>query len=384
MSTLIKGTPEYNSAKEEALSICGVPVTENFNPKEAVRDRVDYLKEFLRTSGRKAFVLGISGGVDSTTVGRLSQIAVEELRSEGYEAQFVAMRLPAGIQKDEDDAQAAIEFINPDRILTVNVGEAANIMSLQGVEAFEKEDHKLTPETVDFHKGNIKARLRMIAQYQAAAFYQGVVIGTDHNAEYVTAFYTRFGDEACDLTVLNGLNKRQVRLVAKELGAPAFLYEKVPTADLEELHEQKTDDEGFGFPYYKLDDFLEGKQIDDETEALIVNRYHMTQFKRKPIHGFKSVQKMRDCVVTMPVTGPCELNLVKACKLFNKYTRLSKYAARLKGASEDEYTLCEYNEKDERTLRITISESDALNLIYNLQLKETHSDVFNFSSTFHL
>ncbi len=92
------------------------------------------------------------------------------------------------------------------------------------------------------------------------------------------------GDGACDLVVLN---KTQIRMVAKELGAPEKLYNKAPTADLEELKPGKLDDDGFGFSYWKLDLFLEGKQIDKETEEKIIHQFLITQHKRKPIVIFK-------------------------------------------------------------------------------------------------
>lgn len=286
MTQLNHGTKNYNDVKREILEKNGVGSTKLFNAEEAVKKRVKFLKNFLKTTGRKAIVLGISGGVDSTTAGRISQIACEELRNEGYPAQFVAVRLPAGIQRDEQDAQDAVKFINADKMLTVNVGEAATLLSIQGVEEFKKAGGTLTDSQADFNKGNIKARLRMTAQYQIAAMYEGVVLGTDHNAEYVTAFYTRFGDEACDVTVLNGLSKRQIRLMAKFMGAPKHLWEKAPTADLEEQNPGKLDDDGFGFSYQFLDDFLEGIEIPVDVEEKIVNRYEVTRFKRNPIPGF--------------------------------------------------------------------------------------------------
>ena len=279
MSQLIQGSKAYNEVKDEIRKILGVRPTSTIDPLVEIRSRIDYLKNYLKQTGMRGYVLGISGGVDSTTVGRLCQLAVEELRTEGYEAKFVAVRLPAGIQKDEADAQSAIKFINADVLNTVNVGEAATNLSVQGVS--QVTHRELTPFEVDFAKGNIKARLRMVAQYQLAALHGCLVIGTDHNSEAAMGFYTKFGDGACDLTVLNGLNKRQVRLLAKTLGAPEFLYEKAPTADLEELNEGKLDDEGFGFPYYKLDDFLEGLEVDADTEYKIVKQYHITQHKRK-------------------------------------------------------------------------------------------------------
>lgn len=278
MTYLKPESPEYKSVKNEILSILGVQKMETFNPEKEIRNRINYLKENLIKTGMKGYVLGISGGVDSTTVGRLCQLAVEELRSEGYQAKFIAVRLPAGIQKDEADAQEAIKFINPDELKTINVGEAATNLSNQGVSQIK--DRELSEFEIDFAKGNIKARLRMVAQYQLAGLNHCLVVGTDHNSEACMGFYTKFGDGACDLIVLNGLNKRQVRLLSKTLGSPQFLYEKAPTADLEELNEGKLDDEGFGFPYYKLDDFLEGLHVDEETEGKIINQYYKTQHKR--------------------------------------------------------------------------------------------------------
>jgi NAD+ synthase len=280
------GTKEYEVVKEKMLNEFRVTPTEHFDAKSAVRKRIDYLKNFLKNAELKAYILGISGGVDSTTVGRMAQIACQELRSEGYSAQFIAVRLPAGVQQDEADAQEAIRFINADKTLTVNIGEAATNLSIQGVDEFKKLGDQITDAQADFNKGNIKARLRMTTQYQIAAMYSGLVLGTDHFGEKVVAYFSKFGDGACDLVVLNGLNKRQVRLCAKELGAPEFLWNKAPTADLEELNPGKLDDDGFGFPYEELDNFLEGKHVDEEIIHKIMVKYIQGAHKRDPIPEF--------------------------------------------------------------------------------------------------
>lgn len=284
---LVYGSKFYEEVKKQALEQFGVVSTKKFDVKKAIAERITYLKERLRNTGMNGFVLGISGGVDSSTAGRLCQIACEQLRAEGYDATFIAMRLPAGVQRDEADAQAAVKFIGADKMLTVNIGEAATNLNIQGVEEFARvEGVKVSDAKADFVKGNVKARLRMVAQYQVAALYNALVVGTDHASEGITGFYTKWGDGACDLIVLNGMNKRQVRLVAKELGAPDFLWNKAPTADLEELNPGKLDDEGFGFPYETLDDFLEGLKVDPEVEYKIILQYHITQHKRKEIPGY--------------------------------------------------------------------------------------------------
>lgn len=289
MSKLVYGTHEYETVKAEILSKWAVTPTENFDVKSAVRGRIDYLKNFLRKTGQKGYVLGISGGVDSSTVGRLAQIACEELRAEGYEAKFIAMRLPAGVQFDEEDAQKALKFINPDMTLTVNVGEASKLASNQVVAELAKNGLDFTPKQIDWHLGNAKSRVRMLVQYETAGFTQSILLGTDHNFELVMAFFGKFADQACDCTVLSGtnkkgVNKRQVRLMAKELGAPESVYKKPATADLEELAEGKFDHIGMNISSDDvLDDFLEMKYCPQKDEEVIINTYNNTRHKRDPI-----------------------------------------------------------------------------------------------------
>jgi len=114
-------------------------------------------------------VLGISGGVDSLMAGRLCQLAVEQLRSEDYAAGFIALRLPYKTQADESDAQASLAFITPDHIDTLNIAASVDglMACLTATEASAAQ--------VDFIKGNVKARTRMIAQYAMANLHNGLV-----------------------------------------------------------------------------------------------------------------------------------------------------------------------------------------------------------------
>lgn len=266
----------------------GVIPTENFDVKKAIRDRVDYLKSYLIETKGRSFVLGISGGVDSTAAGKLAQMAIDELNQELKPEKpflFIAVRLPYYRQKDGDEAMEAIEFIKPSVVSTVNIGQATSYMH-SAVIFSGIEEHDLDSFEADFAKGNVKARMRMIAQYEIAGLNNGRVIGTDHNAENLTGFYTLHGDGACDLTVLDGLNKRQVRLIAKELGASEKLWNKVPTADLEEKREQLSDEEALGVSYEQIDDFLEGKEIPIDVQDKLVDRFKATQFKRRLPYSF--------------------------------------------------------------------------------------------------
>lgn len=252
-----------------------------------IRRSIDFLKSYmLKHPFLKTIVLGISGGQDSTLGGKLSQMAITELREEtGDKAyEFIAIRLPYGEQADEQDAIDAISFIGADKSVRINIKSSVDAM----VQALEDTSISIS----DFVKGNIKARQRMVAQYAVAGMYQGAVIGTDHAAEAVTGFYTKFGDGGSDINPLVRLNKRQGRAMLKELAAPEHLYLKVPTADLEENKPSLPDEVALGVTYDDIDDYLEGKRIEAETAKKIENWYLKTQHKRHlPITPFDDFWK---------------------------------------------------------------------------------------------
>lgn len=243
-----------------------------------IERRKSFIKNCLRNSGLKVLVLGISGGVDSLTAGKLAQLSVEELREESGDADyhFIAVRLPHGTQHDEHDAQASLQFIQADEEDTVNIAD-----SVRGLGEQVSHLQKLSDARRDFIVGNIKARIRMVTQYAIANANNGLVIGTDHAAEAVMGFFTKFGDGACDLAPLSGLVKGQVRAIARQLGAPENLVLKVPTADLEELRPGKPDEEAHGVSYAEIDAFLHGQQVRDEAYAIIVRTYDNTRHKRE-------------------------------------------------------------------------------------------------------
>lgn len=259
-------------------------VLPEINVNREVRRRVDFIKYQLELSGNRTLVLGISGGVDSCTCGRLAQLAVDEMNQnhEGY--RFIAVRLPYATQADEADAQASIDFIQPSHAVTVNVQPGTDAIHAATLEAMETAGLGGQDETkLDFVRGNVKARVRMVTQYEIAGLLGGLVLGTDHSAENVTGFYTKYGDGACDLVPLFGLNKRQVRQIAAHLGAPKQIITKAPTADLETLDPSKPDEEALGLTYDQIDDFLEGRKVDPEVEQRIIHIYTSTAHKREPI-----------------------------------------------------------------------------------------------------
>lgn len=269
---------------DQASIIAEMRVLPEIDVDFEIRRRVDFIKYQLELSGNRTLVLGISGGVDSCTCGRLAQLAVDELNMNADGYRFIAVRLPYGDQADEADAQLALDFIEPSHSVTVNVKNGSDAIHDSTLQALATAGIGGQDEAAqDFVKGNVKARMRMIAQYEIAGLLDGLVLGTDHSAENVTGFYTKYGDGACDIVPLFGLNKRQVRQLATQLGAPERIVTKAPTADLESLAPSKPDEQALGLTYEQIDDFLEDKKVDPEIEQRIIHIFLTTAHKRQPI-----------------------------------------------------------------------------------------------------
>lgn len=250
-------------------------VSPEIDASAEIRKSIEFLKSYLKKYPfLKSFVLGISGGQDSSLAGRLAQLAMEEMRAETGDAsyQFIAIRLPYGEQADEADATRALNFIQPDVSLSVNIKGAVDAQ----VAAIEENDLTIS----DFNKGNMKARQRMITQYAVAGENNGAVIGTDHAAENITGFFTKHGDGGADILPLFRLNKRQGKMLLKELGADEAIYLKIPTADLEDGKPLVADEVALGVTYDDIDDYLEGREISTDAQTKIENWWNKTQHKR--------------------------------------------------------------------------------------------------------
>ncbi|MGE6260543.1 ammonia-dependent NAD(+) synthetase [Heyndrickxia sporothermodurans] len=255
--------------------------------QKEIRTSVEFLKSYLKKYPFfKGFVLGISGGQDSTLTGKLAQLAIDEIREEtgNQEYKFIAVRLPYGVQKDAADVDDAIQFISPTQALTVNIKPA--------VDASEASLKEAGITLSDFAKGNEKARERMKVQYSIAAMEGCAVLGTDHSAENITGFYTKYGDGGADLVPIFRLNKRQGKMLLKELGCPEHLYLKTPTADLEEDRPQLADEVALGVTYEDIDDYLEGKEVSEQAKQTIEKLYSKSEHKRHmPITVFDDFWK---------------------------------------------------------------------------------------------
>ncbi|WP_394769336.1 ammonia-dependent NAD(+) synthetase [Lacisediminihabitans sp.] len=254
--------------------IAHLSVRPDIDPEREIEERVGFLRDYLVSTGAAGFVLAVSGGQDSSLAGRLCQLAVERLQGEGVGADFVAVRMPYVVQHDEEDAQLALSFIRPEETVTFNIQ--------RGVDGVQADFADATgADMSDFTKGNVKARTRMVAQYAIAGQRRLLVVGTDHAAEAVTGFFTKYGDGGVDIVPLTGLTKRQGRALLEHLDAPERLYLKAPTADLLDDTPGQTDEANLGLSYSDIDDYLEGRDVPSAVADAIEARYLVTEHKRR-------------------------------------------------------------------------------------------------------
>jgi len=267
------------SLQEEIIARFGVkPV---IDADQEIRERVDFLKEYVLKAGVTGLLIAISGGVDSAVAAGLCKRATDELKADtGREYKTVGVFQPYGEQEDIEDSYAVAEALGLKYRIETNIEDAVNEIALEA--EFGLKSIGIHQHLSRGGKGNVKARTRMVLQYALAFDLNLLVVGTDHASEAITGFFTKYGDGAVDITPLSSLNKRQVRQLAAKLNLPQTVISKAPTAG---LWAGQTDEAELGITYDDNSDYLEGKTISDEMKEKLECQYLKTEHKRSPIPG---------------------------------------------------------------------------------------------------
>jgi NAD+ synthase len=203
---------------------------------------VDAIDQFLRAhaaaEGVRGVAVGLSGGIDSALAARLAVDALGADRVLGV-LQPDAAYPPALLAETEAYATA--------------LGIAHRTVAIRPIEAAV---HAALPELADpVALGNVKARLRMVVLYAVAREEGRLVVGTGNKSELLLGYFTKHGDGGVDLLPLGDLYKTEIRALAAELGLPAAIRERAPTAG---LWEGQTDEGELGLPYEEIDRILVG------------------------------------------------------------------------------------------------------------------------------
>ena len=231
--------------------------------KEYLLEIEEFLKNYLEESHCKAYVLGLSGGVDSSLVAAIAKKAVGKDKLYCY-----AIDIDSNPKDVEDVKQVAKELdLNLD-IINLSETYHSYLKELKG------EDF------IRLTKSNLKVRMRMVALFAYAQEHSGLVLGTDNMDERYVGYFTKYGDGAADVLPIVYLTKKEVRQAAELYGLSSLLANRVPSAG---LFEGQTDETEMGVKYEDLDNYLLGGKVEKNVEEQIEYLHRISEHKRKDI-----------------------------------------------------------------------------------------------------
>ncbi|MDV3104136.1 NAD+ synthase [Thermococcus waiotapuensis] len=195
---------------------------------------VNFIEKSVNETNASGVVIGISGGIDSATVAYLSVRALGKER-------VLGLTMPYYENRDVEDARLVCESLGIEcRVINIKPTVDSFILGL----GFEPDRKSM---------GNIMSRTRMVLLYAHANQMNCLVLGTSNRSEFLTGYFTKWGDGASDYAPLINLYKTEVWEIAKLLGVPRRIIEKKPTAG---LWEGQTDEDEMGISYRLLDEIL--------------------------------------------------------------------------------------------------------------------------------
>ena len=222
-----------------------------------------FLKEYLEKSHCKSYVLGLSGGVDSSLVAAIAKKAVGKENLFCYAIDIESNKNDVlDAKKVAEELDVNLEVIN----LTKTYKDYLKVLG-------GKNLSKLT-------KSNLKVRMRMVALFAYAQEHAGLVLGTDNMDERYVGYFTKYGDGAADVLPIVYLTKEEVRKAAEIYGVSKSLANRVPSAG---LFEGQTDESEMGIKYADLDAYLLGKKVPKEVQERIEHLHKVSEHKRVEI-----------------------------------------------------------------------------------------------------
>jgi len=239
------------------------------NPLVTQSEISEFITQKIAPNGLEGGVIGLSGGVDSSTVAFLTAYAFDQhYRKTRNRLKLVCIQLPSNTNwpGDKEYAREVIEILQSKYPGCLVEDFVVHIGGL--IDAFRKE----IPESLDepYHIGNLSAEIRAVILSRFAAKKKCIILGTGNlDEDYNLGYFTKRGDGAVDISPIGGLSKRLVRVLAAHMGVPQRIIGRAPTAGL--WHGQ-TDEGELGFKYEEAEKVLIGhglgmsaKEIQAET-----------------------------------------------------------------------------------------------------------------------
>ncbi|SET06290.1 NAD(+) synthase [Anaerobranca gottschalkii] len=235
-----------------------------------IKERVEFIRDYVHKAGGKGVVLGVSGGKDSAVVAALAKKAFPQ-------TSFGVIMPCHSLQKD----------IEHGKLLCESIGLEYTIVDL--TEAYETLLKNIPVGITDISKANIKPRLRMTTLYAIAQSQNALVLGTGNRTEITLGYFTKHGDGACDINPISDLTVGQVFDMARELNIPKEIIEKPPSAG---LWEGQTDEGELGLKYADVDNYLLTGQGSQELIERVKYLNRVTEHKRKGYAQFRDYRTL--------------------------------------------------------------------------------------------
>lgn len=239
------------------------------NVELEVQNRVDFIKSVLKESGSKGIIYGNSGGKDSALVGILCKMACDNT---------LGVIMPCSSKQNyNSDMEDGLEIANKFSIKT-------KIVDLTNAkESIVDETEKIATLNTQA-LSNIAPRLRMTTLYTIAANEGRIVAGTGNKNERFMGYFTKWGDGACDFNPIADMSVSEIYAMLEYLKAPESIIKKAPSAG---LFDGQTDEKEMGVTYKTIDDYMNGKEVDEKSKG-IIERYHSrSEHKRRMPKTYK-------------------------------------------------------------------------------------------------
>ena len=260
-----------------------------------MNDIIEWIRKQVKTANANGVVVAVSGGIDSAVVAALAKRAFPEKSlaiwidiesSTSSKRNFLRTVSFLGIKNLEINLKNTFENSLKDIFETKNVYK-----DLETYENYLKTNKVdldysyLDFPQLDVLKGNIKARLRMIAVYAYAQKNNYLVLSTSNKSEIEVGYYTKWGDGAGDIAPISDLYKSEVYKLAKELKIPKIIIETPPSGD---LWEDQTDENEMGFTYDELEAYLKKRTISKEKKIIIERLIQKNSHKKTGVKNYKN------------------------------------------------------------------------------------------------
>jgi len=247
-------------------------------PKQRINHIVKWLKAYAKSANISTFVVGISGGIDSSVVSALCART-------GLKTIVVQMPIRQNKKLDNRSSMQATWLLEHHK-------ETVTHMSVDLTPVFTAFEKKVEPlcgaeeynhETYLLASANSRARLRMMTLYQIAQCYNGLVVGTGNKVEdFGVGFFTKYGDGGVDISPIGDCLKTEVWDMGREFGLPQEIIDAPPTDGL--WADDRTDEDQLGMTYPELERAMDNDRLDREcvyqTLTIPMNKDEKAQLKR--------------------------------------------------------------------------------------------------------